>query len=122
MPGAVEACEIGDEIVAAAVAKQMVVARHDGVVADVARIHEVNTQPQRRATCADLAQIRSLASIPNERRLLAAYSFDVGDRSPHRHIDSVGTHVLRMAVDTALRDINTASTFNCSKRSGAGKV
>ncbi len=64
--GALQAGQIGDQIVAALIAKKPRVARHGGVVAEQSWVDEMNVQPQGRAARADFTEVRPLAAVADE--------------------------------------------------------
>ena len=82
MPGIIEAAEIGNQIVTPAIVKQVIKLRHDGVVTHIPWIHKVDAQPQRRTAVADLAQVRPLAAVPDQWRLLAANGREIAHWPP----------------------------------------
>ena len=80
----------------------------------------MHLEPKWGPSRADLHEIRPLAAIADEGWTFLVQFVEAFDRTPHEHVCGVRAHVLRMAVDATLRDIDEAAAFNGSRRSGNG--
>lgn len=78
-----QAFEVTHEIIAALVAEEKGIGRHDGCAADLGRVAKMQLEPERRTASANLGEIGTLTAIADQRRTLLAEFLKSLSRSPH---------------------------------------
>ena len=110
--GPAKACEIGHKVASTLVAEEKRKRGHDGCAAYLRRVIEMGLEPEGGTTHAHLREVGPLPAIADERRMLQADFLNAFDGPPHKDVRGVGAHILRMATDAALGDINLASALD----------